>query len=251
MIDLQQIQTYLDEYLAISDFVDDSWNGLQYAGSLQVNKIASAVDASASSFAAAARVDADFLLVHHGLFWRQANPSLVNWQKDRLNLLNNHNLSLYAAHLPLDQHAHVGNNAQILNLLKAKPTREFNPHANKNIGWIGQMKPTALSSITGQLSRRLATACRVLPFGKKHVTTIAVSSGGGGYAGFFAALATKVDLYISGDPVYIDPIADEAKMNVIFAGHYATETFGVKALAEHLSQQFSLQHIFLDLPPDN
>lgn len=249
MIPLQQIQTYLDEYLAIADFVDDSWNGLQYAGSPQVNKIASAVDASASSFAAAARVGADFLLVHHGHFWRQANPSLVNWQKDRLTLLSQHNLSLYAAHLPLDQHAQVGNNAQILNLLKAKLTREFNPHANKNVGWIGQIKPTALSSITGQLNRRLTTTCRVLPFGKKLVTSIAVCSGGPSYPGFFAALAAGVDLYISGDPVYVDPIADEAKMNVIFAGHYATETLGVKTLADHLSRQYSLTHVFLDLPP--
>ncbi|HBE89812.1 MAG: Nif3-like dinuclear metal center hexameric protein [Candidatus Andersenbacteria bacterium RIFCSPHIGHO2_12_FULL_46_9] len=251
MTDLQQIKTYLDEYLALAEFADDSWNGLQYAGSPQVSKIASAVDASAKSFAAAASHGANFLLVHHGHFWRQANPSLVDWQRDRLSLLSNHNLSLYAAHLPLDQHPVVSNNAQILNLLKAKPTRGFYPHANINIGWIGRIKPTPLSSIADQLSRSLATACRVLPFGKKLVTTIAVCSGGGSYAGFFSALAAGVDLYISGDPVYIDPTAQEAKMNVIFAGHYATETLGVQALAAHLSQQYSLEHIFIDLPPIN
>ena len=250
MTNLQQIKTYLDDYLDLPSFTDDSWNGLQYEGSSQIQKIASAVDATSQAFAAAGEAGADMLLVHHGLFWHQSNPSLVGWQKDRLDLLRSQQISLYAAHLPLDQHPVVGNNAQILNLLKAQRTVGFYPHDNNNIGWIGQVKPTALSTITDQLNTGLATACRVLPFGKKQVTTIAVCSGSGGYAGFFAALADHVDLYISGDPVYVDPNAKEARLNVIFAGHYATETLGVITLSEQLSRQYSLPHTFLELPPD-
>lgn len=249
MTRLQQITAYLDDYLSLPDFVDDSWNGLQYEGSDRVTKIASAVDASAASIAAAAKTAANLLLVHHGLYWRQSNPSLVGWQKDRLSLLHQHSLSLYAAHLPLDRHPDVGNNAQILRLLRAKITAEFYPHSDINIGWIGKIKPSPLSAITAKLEDSLKTSCRVLPFGKKKISTIAVCSGGGAYSGFFAALAAHVDLYISGDPVYVDPTAREARINVIFAGHYATETLGVQALAAHLSKKFSLDQIFLNLPP--
>lgn len=249
VIPIQQIIAYLDDYLSLPDIVDDSWNGLQYEGSNRVTKIAAAVDASAASIAAAAKSAANLLLVHHGLYWRQSNPSPVGWQKDRLSLLHQHNLSLYAAHLPLDRHPDVGNNAQILRLLRAKVTAEFYPHPDLNIGWIGKVKSTSLSAIITNLEDSLNASCRVLPFGKKQIATIAVCSGGGAYSGFFAALAAHVDLYISGDPVYVDPTAREAKINVIFAGHYATETLGVKALAAHLSKKFSLDQTFLDLPP--
>lgn len=245
---LSSIVSFLNEYLKINEIKDDSWNGLQFEGKSKVKKIVFAVDASNDTFNKAIEKNADMIVVHHGHFWRTSNPSVTEWGKKRLDILNFGNISLYACHLPLDRHAVVGNNAQLLTILGAKVEEEFSLYEGSNIGWIGSVKKTYLTEIEKTLNKALNTKCVVLPFGKELVEKIAVCSGGGGYARFFEALNKRVDLYLTGDQVSVYSTAKDAMFNVIFAGHYATETVGVKALSEIISKQFKIETEFIDIP---
>jgi dinuclear metal center YbgI/SA1388 family protein len=248
-VKLNKITDYLEEYLAVAEFTDDSWNGLQFEGKSDVKHIATAVDASIDSFSEAARIKADMLIVHHGQFWKQANPSFSSWQKKRLDILFENSLSLYVSHLPLDKHPEVGNNAQLLKLLGAEVTDDFHISNGQSVGWIGKIKETPLTEIVEVLNTKLSAESRVLSFGSKTIRSIGVCSGGAGMQGFFEAIESGVDLYISGDPVYVDTVAKDAGVNVIFAGHYETETVGVRALGDHLAEKYNLEHTFIDLPP--
>lgn len=245
----KQIAEYLDQYLEIGDIKDACWNGLQFEGRSEVKKIAFAVDASVETFNIAIQKRADFIVVHHGHFWQTQNPSIAGWAKERIDILHNHETSLYACHLPLDRHRVVGNNAQLLKLLGASITNEFLLHEGKNIGWIGMTKRAVrLKQIERKLNTELDTNCTVLPFGKEKVRAIAVCSGGGGYGGFYEAFNAGVDLYITGDTIEAYYSAKDSKMNVIFAGHHATETVGLKALAEVVRRKFRIKCTFIDLP---
>jgi len=249
MPELKKITNFLDTYLAINDIPDLFYNGLQVEGKHKVSTIAFAVDAGMESFAKAAEQQADMLIVHHGHFSNRANPSLIGWQKERITFLLDNNLSLYVTHLPLDRHKEIGNNAQLLKLLDATIVEEFDIENGKNIGWIGTTsKPTPLTKIGQLLNNKLATQCTTLAFGPELINTIAVCSGGGGYKVFSKALETGVDLYLSGDTVDVYRTAQDTKFNVIFAGHYATETVGLQALSEVVQKKFEVKTIFLDLP---
>ncbi len=246
---LKKVVGFLDTYLKIDEIEDSSWNGLQFEGDSQVEKIAFAVDASAESFEKAAGENADMLIVHHGQFWSSHNPSIIGWSKERIDLLYKNNLSLYACHLPLDRHQEVGNNAELLKLLGAKIKKEFLFHKGKNIGWLGERKKAlSLKDIERKLVDSLNTECIILPFGKENIKSVAVCSGGGSYGGFYEALELNADLYITGDTAEIYYTAKDSGMNVIFAGHYATETVGLKALSKVLEKRLKVDVLFIDLP---
>jgi dinuclear metal center YbgI/SA1388 family protein len=246
---LKKVVGFLDDYLKINDIEDSSWNGLQFEGASNVNKIAFAVDASVESFEMAASENADMLIVHHGHFWSNHDPSIKGWTKDRINALYENDLSLYGCHLPLDRHREVGNNAQILKILGAKITKEYLLHKGKNIGWIGERKKAiSLKDIEQKLVDTLDAECIILPFGKDKVKSIAVCSGGGSYGGFYEALAQNADLYITGDTAEVYYTAKDSEMNVIFAGHHTTETVGLKALSKVLEKKLKVDVLFIDLP---
>jgi dinuclear metal center YbgI/SA1388 family protein len=249
MANLNEITNYLNEYLEIDKFEDDSWNGLQVEGKKEIKKIITGVTAGSELFTKAIKENADLVLVHHGHFWTKANPSITNWNKERLNLLLKNNISLYASHLPLDAHKEVGNNAQLLKLIGADITEEFHKYGNTNISWLGRFNaPKPLKEISDTLNKDLNTTSHIIPFGQKNISTVAVCSGGGGYNTFSEALSLKVDLYISGDTVEIYNNAKDAKMNVVFAGHHATETLGIKMLGKKLSDKFEITEEFIDIP---
>lgn len=249
MVTLKEITSFLDTYLAIHDITDNCWNGLQFEGALEFSKIVLAVDAGIETFTAAVKAQAHLLIVHHPHFWTGTNPAIVGWSKQRLALLFTHNLSLYVAHLPLDRHREVGNNAQILRLLGAKIVDEFLHEGDKNIGWIGRLPAAVpLPALAKKLNQGLATSSVVLPHGPATITTVAVVSGSGGYAGFAEAVAKRVDLYITGDTSEVYHTAKDAGINVIFAGHHATETVGLKALADVLTKKFPVETEFIDIP---
>ena len=246
---LEKIVEYLNEYLEINEISDTSWNGLQYQGKDEVKKIIFAVDAGKETFNKALSLKADMIVVHHGHFWSNLNPSIKGWSKDRLDILFKNDISLYASHLPLDRHQEVGNNAQLLRLLDAEIISDFFIHKGKNIGWIGELKKQKkLSEITELLNDKLKTDCKVLPFGNEIVKTVAVCSGGGGYSGFYEALQRGVDLYLTGDAVEVFYTAKDSGLNIIFAGHHATETVGLIALARVVEEEFSVDCEFIDLP---
>ncbi len=246
---LNRITEFLDKYLAIDDIDDTCWNGLQFEGRSEVKKIACAVDAGVESFECAVKENADMLIVHHGHFWSNHDPSIRGWTKDRIDHLYENGLSLYACHLPLDRHREVGNNSELLKLLGAKIVDGFLMQNGKNIGWTGNFKEAVpVLDIVRKLNSELKTQCVFLPFGNKKVKSLAVCSGGGGYGGFYEALRAGVDLFLTGDAVEIYYTAKDSGMNVIFAGHHATETVGLKALSKVLRKRFKVETVFIDLP---
>jgi dinuclear metal center YbgI/SA1388 family protein len=251
---LSKITEFLDNYLVIDDIDDTCWNGLQFEGVTEVKKVAFAVDAGVESFECAANENADMLIVHHGHFWSNHDPSIRGWTKERIDCLYKNGISLYACHLPLDRHREVGNNSELIKLLGAQIKDEFliqkgKNHKGKNIGWTGKFKkPVSIEDIVKKLDSKLNTECTVLPFGKEKINTVAVCSGGGGYGGFYEALRAGADLFLTGDSVEIYYTAKDSGMNVIFAGHHATETLGLVALSKVIEKRFKLDTVFIDLP---
>lgn len=249
MAELAKIVSFLDEYLKINEFDDDSWNGLQFEGTPDVKKVLFAVDAGIDTFKKAAEGNFDMVIVHHGHFWSKANPSLVEWSRERFDILFRNGISLYAVHLPLDAHKDVGNNAQLLKILGAKIRAPFAEYHGQSIGWIGEFKPPmSIKDIEIKLSAEIGAKCKILNFGKEMISSIAVCSGGGGFPAFFEAVNSKVELYLTGDATEIYHTAKDAGLNVIFAGHHNTETVGVKALCAVLKKRYKLDAVFLDIP---
>ncbi len=246
---LQKIVSFLDEYLDILTINDVCWNGLQFEGKEDVSRIAYAVDAGIETFLKASSLKCDMVVVHHGHFWKNQNPGYTGWGKKRLDILNDNGISLYASHLPLDRHKVVGNNAQIIKLLGGKIEDEFLYQSGKNVGWTGRLKKSKTTDqISKLLEKELNSDPKVLAFGPEKIRTLAVCSGGGGYGGFYDALNKGVDLYITGDAIEIFYTAKDSGMNVIFAGHHATETVGLTALQNVVDKQFKTNSVFIDLP---
>lgn len=249
MESLLKIVSFLDSYLEITETPDICWNGLQFEGKDRVSKIVFAVDAGYETFNKSVSLKADMIVVHHGHFWKSQNPALTGWARKRINILAKSDISLYACHLPLDRHREVGNNAEILRLLGAEISDEFMSYKGKNIGWVGVLKRAKnIGEISGVLKKKLGANCKVLPFGPDRIKSIAVCSGGGGYDGFHQALAAGVDLYITGDSAEVYYSAKDAGINVIFAGHHATETIGLRALQCKVESRFKVETAFLDMP---
>ncbi len=254
-IALADLVTYLDGYLRIREVPDDAnaHNGLQVENDGRITRIIAAVDASLATIEGLGHADgAALLLVHHGLFWDGAQP-LTGRRYRRVRALLQRNAALYAAHIPLDLHPEVGNNAGLARMLGLTETRPFGQYKGTLLGVAG--KPPAGLARRDVLARRLAdylgipaTAVRVLPGGPESIGTVGVITGGAGSA-IGQAREAGCDTYITGEGAahtYFD--AMEYGVNVIYAGHYATETIGVRLLAEHLAQRFSLPWEFHDHP---
>ncbi len=249
MILLPDLVAYLNTYLTIDKFHDGIWNGLQIEGKKEIKKIVFAVDAGTETFQKTVEVQGDLLIVHHGHFLKSMSPVLTGWAKQRLSVLMDKNISLYAAHLPLDAHSEIGNNAQLFKTIGATPEQPFAFFDGKSISWVGSFQqPQTITTVVEILNHALATTCKVLPFGPVTIKRVAICSGGGGYKLFSQAVEAGVDLYITGDAIEIYHLAKDVGMHVIFAGHYATETVGIKALAHHIAGQYGIQTEFIDVP---
>lgn len=239
---------WLDEYLKIHDLKDPSLNGLQVEGRAEVRRIGVSVDAAQAIFDKAALAQVDFLITHHGLFWGQQFP-IVGHQKKRLEKLFSAGINLYTAHLPLDAHPEVGNNAVLARELGLQSLEPF-PHPKYgNIGWVGHFaEPQPLALVEERIGELTGMQPLVVRAGLEAVRRVGIVSGGGaGDVGLAKALGC--DLYITGEPShahYHEPF--ELGINVIYAGHYDSETFGVKALAARLEQEFGLPWVFLEHP---
>jgi dinuclear metal center YbgI/SA1388 family protein len=244
-----ELVAYLDDYLRIQAIEDRSNNGLQVEGREEVERLALAVDASLAAFEAAAEAGAQMLLVHHGLFWGE--PILVTGvHRRRLGQLFEAGLSLYAAHLPLDFHREVGNNvtlARRLHLEEAMPFGDYKGHPAGVAGLLAEALP--LDRFAAQVEEMLGKPLlKVWPFGSPSVQRVAVVSGGAGFLVDQAA-AAGADVYLTGEVSHSAyHQARELGLNVVFGGHYATETAGLEALGEHLADHFGLETEFVDLP---
>lgn len=244
-----ELVKYLDDLLRIKAIEDSSNNGLQVEGAAQVRRLAFAVDASLAAFEGARAAGAQMLVVHHGLFWGQ--PLMVTGtHRRRLGMLIDAEISLYAAHLPLDFHPELGNNVTLARWLGLAGVEPFGDYKGQPAGYAGRL-PEALT--VDDLAARVEAALgepvsKVWAFGRPTVETMGIISGG---AARFVdqAAAAGLDAFLTGEISHgAFHEARELGVNVIFGGHYATETVGLKALAEHLAAQFGLETTFLDLP---
>jgi dinuclear metal center YbgI/SA1388 family protein len=245
---LEKIVSFLDTTLKINECVDSCWNGLQVEGRSEVRKIICAVDSGARTFGQARKLGADMVVVHHGHFWSSVNPSLRGGYGRRIEILQRHGISLYASHIPLDIHPTLGNNILLLKLLGARPKGRFATHGGKPLSFWGVFsRPVLFDDFVHRIAKKLDTACTVLPFGPSRVSTVGLVTGGGGRQHFAEAVQMGLDVFVTGEPLDIYHDASDLRMNVVFAGHHATETPGVKALAKLLSLRFRVETGFLDI----
>ena len=243
-----ELVAYLNEYLQIESFLasDSSLNGLVVGGEdKKIGKIGYAVDACQASFDQAVRENVDFLLVHHGLFWG-APLAVTGSHYMRLATLIKHDINLYAAHLPLDAHPEIGNNIQIAKALGLEKIEAFSAYKGQTIGYKGILKePKTLKEIANRLGYEKTV---LLPFGKEKIQTVGIVSGGAS-RNVSDALSDGLDLYITGEVEHESyHVALEGGINVLGGGHYVTEIYGVRALAEHLRERFGLEAVFIANP---
>ena len=245
---LQEIVRYCDRVLRTREIGDYSGavNGLQVENPGKVSRIAAAVDASLATARMAIEARADLLLVHHGFFWSPSHP----WTGARYQLLRTlveNNLAVYSSHLPLDAHPRLGNNVQLCKALGLKAARSFFESHGQPIGLLSHQK-ILRSELSVRLAKVLGAPPLLIPAGPEVCRRIGVVTGGAG-AELRQAADEGVDTFITGEgPHWTYALAEELEVNVFYGGHYATETFGVKALAAHLSRRFKVPWSFLDHP---
>lgn len=246
---LHELVPYLDEYLRVKEIEDISQNGLQVEGPVDVKKVAFAVDACQAAFERAVAEKAQLLVVHHGLFWDKP-ARLVGPLFRRVRTLILGGCALYAAHLPLDVHPEVGNNAELARLLGLRETYPFGRYHGVETGIAGVLDPPLpLPTLIGRLIQALnVPPIRVLAHGPAEAHRVGIISGGA--AMMIGQVAEAgLDTFITGETSHSHfHQAAEEGLNVLFAGHYATESLGVRALARHLEEKFGLGTAFLDIP---
>ena len=246
--DLREICAYLDDFLRVGQVTDypNALNGLQLENGGAISRIGAAVDASGYTIAEAAARGVDFLLVHHGLFWSGLQP-MTGGQYRQWKRAFDAGLAVYSAHLPLDAHPELGNNTLLCRTLGLGATIPFFDFKGTKIGL-----RASVSLDRAELAARLEAAVggRVLlcPGGPEQAREIGVITGGAG-AEARAVAAQGIDTFITGEgPHWTYALAEELGLNILYGGHYATETFGVKALAAHLGERFGLPWEFIDHP---
>ena len=246
MENLNKITNFLNDYLEVNQVDDKSWNGLQVEGSKEVEKIAFCVTAGAEVFKEVLEEDPDLIISHHGIFWKGANPAIKTWMKKRIEPLIKTNTSLYGVHLPLDKHKEVGNNAQLLKKLSIKPRKQFGQMKGDFVGWMGETNKDVFK-LLDELETELDTDCKLLDYGPETIEKVGVVTGSGG-SYIYEALEKDLDLLITGEETDLAEVARDGKINIIFAGHYASETLGIIALKKKLQKKFSVDTVFLDFP---
>jgi dinuclear metal center YbgI/SA1388 family protein len=245
---LDDLVQYLDGYLRIREVGDDplALNGLQVENGGDVHNVAVAVDACQAVIDQAAQRGADLLVVHHGLFWSGLEP-LVGRHYRRVAALVRHGIALYSAHIPLDRHPEVGNNVVLARKLGMEPRGWFGNYLGSPLGTWGELD-LSREALASRLEEILGRAPRVIAGGPERVRRVGIITGAAGSM-LKEARGAALDSFITGEGqhwTYFD--AEELGLNAYYAGHYATETLGVRALAEHVAERFRLPWSFIDHP---
>jgi dinuclear metal center YbgI/SA1388 family protein len=239
---------YLNEYLGVASFQDypGAHNGLQVESDVPITRAAFAVDACQYTIDHAIARGANALVVHHGLFWGAAAPVTGTLYR-RLSALVRADVALYSCHLPLDAHPEVGNNACLARLLGLTGVEPFGFVSGSAVGLQGDCI-SARDGLVQRLRETLGVELTVLACGPHSLRRVAIVSGGAGRLIGEAADA-GVDLLLTGEgshDTYF--VAEERGVNLVYAGHYATESVGVRALQAHVEERLGLETLFIDHP---
>jgi len=246
-MDILQLSHYLDNLLDIKEIKDSSnaMNGLQVQNTADIKKVGLAVDLCMATIEKAVAAECNMMFVHHGMLWGGVKPIRGNFY-DKVSTMIRENLGLYSAHLPLDMHPVLGNNKVLADQLELNELEPFGEYEGQKIGFKGRLKTLSAEELGEKLEDKLGSPVKVI--GSGEVQTIGVVSGGAADILSQAAVA-GLDAYLTGEGSnhhYHEAIENECVL--ILAGHYATETGGVKAVGKHLAEQFGIKTEFIDYP---
>ena len=248
MASLDEIVSYTNRFLRIRDVGDwdNALNGLQIENSGRVTRIGAAVDISTRVLTEAQKRDVDLLIVHHGLFWPGLQP-IQGVLRRQLRIAFENDVALYSAHLPLDVHTRIGNNAQLVAALGLKSAQPFLEEKGQPVG-LEIRASLPRSELDLKLQKALNGPVKVFGFGPKQTRAIGVVTGAAG-SEIYRVADEGIDTFITGEaPHWAAVAAEELGVNLLLGGHYATEVFGVKALTAHLSKRFRVPWEFIDCP---
>jgi dinuclear metal center YbgI/SA1388 family protein len=248
ILSLSEIVSYTDDFLRIRDVGDwdNALNGLQIENSGRVTRIGAAVDVSTRVLTEAAKKNIDLLIVHHGLFWSGLQPVRKSLRR-QLQLAFQNDIALYSAHLPLDVHPKISNNAQLATGLGLRSAQPFLEEKGQPVG-LKMRVSMPCAELVRKLRRALNGPVKIFDFGPKQTRAIGIVTGAAG-SDIYRIAEENIDTFVTGEaPHWAAVAAEELGMNLLLGGHYATEVFGVKALAAHLSKRFKVPWEFIDCP---
>ena len=246
---LPALVSLLDRQLRTGEVADypGAMNGLQIGSEGPVTRIVSAVDACEEVIVRASRVKGTLLLVHHGLFWNGALP-LTGAFRRKIKAALGGDLALYSSHLPLDLHPKLGNNVLLAKAMGLKSPKPALVLKGQTVGLLGTVAPVGREAFAKRVSEAVGVRVHLAPGGPAKISKVLVVTGGAG-SEVARAASLGIDAYVTGEgPHWSYTAAEESGVNLFYAGHYATETFGVKALASWLSGKTGLPWSFLDHP---
>ena len=246
---LGDLTSWLDAYLDLASYAaDPSLNGLQVEGTDEVRKVALAVDASLNAFEQAAEIGADMLITHHGLFWGPAK-AVVGMHRRRVAFLLERDISLYAAHIPLDAHREVGNNWGLARILGLEQLEAFGAFKGMPIGCKGRFaSPVDLHDLADRIEKALGESVLVHAGGDMAVASLGIVSGAAAWD-VVTASEQGLDAFLTGEPKHdVFNEVFERGMNALYAGHYMTETVGVNLLADKVRDALGVDTEFILLP---
>lgn len=248
MTSLDEIVSFLDDELRLSEVPDypGAHNGLQMQGSAEVNRVAAAVDASLPVVMKAVAAGVDLLLVHHGMFWTGARP-ITKATYEKFKAAMDGGLAIYSAHIPLDVHPTLGNNACLSRALELQEVEPFFEWKGVRLGMRGRF-PGSREELVDKATEVLGCAPHVCRAGSEEAGVVGVISGGCG-AEVEAIKDAGIETFLTGEgPHWSYTAAEELRLNVLYGGHYLTETFGVRATAELLAEKYGIEAQFIDHP---
>ena len=245
---LSDVVNYTDDFLRIGEIGDwdNALNGLQIENSGRVTLIGAAVDVSTRVLTEAQKRQVDLLIVHHGLFW-PGLQAIRGALRRQLRFAFENDIALYSAHLPLDIHPKVGNNAQLSAALGLKAPQPFLEDKGQPVG-LRLRGSMSRRELVRKLQKALNGSVKVFDFGPRKARAIGIVTGAAG-SEIYRVAEQNIDTFITGEaPHWAAVAAEELGINLLLGGHYATEVFGVKALAAHLSKRFRVPWEFIDCP---
>ena len=245
---LKAIVRQFDDILAEREYADNSNNGLQVENSGRVAKIACGVDASLEFFREAHARGASLCIVHHGMSWDKSLARIEGVNYEKVRFLMEHDMALYASHIPLDAHSRFGNNVLLAKGLGLCQLKRFAGYHGNEISFWGTLpRPMGITAFAQRFEKLIGNRVQTWDFGKSEIRTVGVVSGGGGF-GVAYAMEQGLDAFVTGEAGLADyNLAKDGNVTVFLGGHYATEGFGPKALGEHIAQKAKIPCEFIDL----